>query len=504
MSKRSSPAPLVIRADASPDIGTGHVMRCLAIAQTWQAEGGTVHVIGQMTSGLEERLETEGGAVQEVDSTPGCESDALETAQMARERGATWCVIDGYHFDGLYQRRLREEGVRVLVLDDYGHADRYEADLVVNQNIDAEASLYRNRAEHTDLLLGPRFALLRGEFWPWRESRRSLQSEAHRVLVTLGGADPENCTEKVVDALGQLEREGLQCTVVVGGSNPHTSSIRTAAERADVSIDLRSNVSNMAALMAEHDIAASAGGSTCWELAFMGIPNVILVLADNQRGIAEGLDDEGTALNLGWHEEVDRGDLARAIDTLLSNDDRRIEMAKTAMRLVDGCGSDRVVSQMNGRLFLRPVQKADCEIIWRWANDPTVRERSYEEDPIPWEEHKEWFSQKLSDPFSMIFLGEDEDGPVGQVRFDVEDGVAVISVVVASEKRGRGYGTALITQGTERCLRTQDADRVDAYIKKTNEASIRAFKKAGYRLREEGTVEGESSYRFSKHRYHEQ
>ncbi len=346
MSKPSSPEPLVIRADASPKIGTGHVMRCLALAQSWQAVGGTVHVIGQITDGLEERLREEGIPVKVLESKPGSKDDALQTAQAVQRHGATWCVVDGYHFDEQYQRCLRGGGIQVLFLDDYGHADRYEAELVLNQNIDAEASLYRDRAEHTDLLLGPRFSLLRKEFSPWREPRRTPRSEAHRVLVTLGGGDPDNCTEKAVRALGQLEKEGLRCTVVVGESNPHKSSICAAAERAEIPINLRSNVSDMAALMAEHDIAVSAGGSTCWELAFMGIPNVILVLADNQRGIAEGLEEAGTALNLGWHEKVEKKEITEQIEKLLRNDEKRLRVARKAQELVDGRGTERVLGKM--------------------------------------------------------------------------------------------------------------------------------------------------------------
>lgn len=338
--------PLLIRADASPEIGTGHVMRCLALAQTWQAEGGKVYFIGEITGELESRLREEGIRAWSLESTPAKEEDALETGWKAQEIRASWVVVDGYHFDGLYQRWLREEGAGVLVLDDYGHADRYEANLVLNQNIDAEAALYRNRTEDTDLLLGPRFALLRREFWPWREPRRTLRKEASRVLVTLGGADPANCTKAVVEALGLLDQKDLRCTVVVGGSNPHKASVTAAAERIGVPVDLRSDVDDMASLMAEHDIAVSAGGSTCWELAFMGIPNVILVLADNQRGIAEGLDEAGTALNLGWHEEVGKEEIADQIKTLLRNDEQRLRMARRAKELVDGRGTERVLREM--------------------------------------------------------------------------------------------------------------------------------------------------------------
>jgi len=338
--------PLFIRADGSPEMGTGHVMRCLALAQAWQTEGGEVHFIGEGTEGLEKRLEEEGIAVRPLESTPGNEQDALETARKARDAGASWVVVDGYHFDGSYQHRLQKEGLRVLFLDDYGHAERYEADLVLNQNIDAEASLYADTSDDTELLLGPRYALLRKEFWPWREPRRTPQSEANRVLVTLGGADPDNCTKAVVEALNLVDDDGLRCTVVVGGSNPHRASVEAAAERIGGSMDFRSNVEDMASLMAEHDIAVSAGGSTCWELAFMGIPTVILVLADNQHGIAEGSDEAGTALNLGWHEEIEKEEIADQVETLLRNEVKRLQMAREAQKLVDGRGVERVFEEM--------------------------------------------------------------------------------------------------------------------------------------------------------------
>lgn len=490
--------PLLIRADASAEIGTGHVMRCLALAQAWQSKGGAVHFIGGVPRGLEKRLRDDGVTIWNLGPGTEKKEDALETARRAREVGASWVVVDGYHFDGLYQHWLRAEGIRVLFLDDYGHAERYEADLVLNQNIDAEATLYDDRSKETELLLGPRYALLRKEFWAWREPRRTPQPEANRVLVTLGGSDPENCTGMVVEALGILNREDLHCTVVIGGGNLDESPI-AAAKQTDASVDFRVDVSNMASLMAEHDVAVSAAGSTCWELAFMGIPNVIIVLADNQRGIAEKLDEIGASRNLGWHEEVGQVDVASALDSILGDENKYLEMAESAMDVVDGWGAGRVACELAGQLFFRPVQEADCEVLWRWANDPEVRECSYDENPIPWEEHRDWFSRKLSDPSSKIFVAEDGEGPVGQVRFDVVGDVAVISVVVDPEKRGRGHGTDLLKRGTERYIQTAEVPRVDAYIKKGNEASIRAFEKAGYRFREETKVKGDLSYRFSRH-----
>jgi UDP-2,4-diacetamido-2,4,6-trideoxy-beta-L-altropyranose hydrolase len=333
-------------------------MRCLALAQAWQVAGGSVSFVGTLTPAVAERLESERIDIRPPGAEPGTPEEAAETAQCAEKVGASWVVVDGYHFESQYQRRLREEGRRVLFIDDYGHADWYDADLVLNQNIDAEATLYEERAPHTDLLLGPKFALLRKEFWPWREPRRTPRTRASRVLVTLGGADPDNLTTRVVRGLGQFDAEDVRVTVLVGGSNPHERAVRAAAKASGESVEVRSDVDDMASLMAESDVAVSAGGSTCWELAFMGIPNVIVVLAENQRGIAKGLDEAGTAINLGWHESVEATAIRDRVELLLTDEGRRLRMAQAAQRLVDGNGTGRVLDKMQSK---RPAHTSTVE-----------------------------------------------------------------------------------------------------------------------------------------------
>jgi len=469
-------------------------MRCLALAQAWQEKGGKVHVRGRMPDGLRTRLVGEGVELVEVEKEGGTPSDARATAACAEEIGASWIVVDGYHFGAAYQRNLREAGHRVLFIDDYGHADRYEADLVLNQNIDAKEGLYADRAEHTDLLLGPTFALLRKEFWPWREPRREIRSEAEHILVTLGGADPDNVTTEAVKALGSLEASGVRATAVIGGSNSHENAIRAAAKSAGVPIDVRQNVDDMAELMADSDIAVSAGGSTCWELAFMGIPNVVIILAENQKGIARGLDEAGTGVNLGWHKNVSTSETESALGTLLRNERKRHQMAEKAQTLVDGWGTKRVVSSTTHELWIRTVQEQDCELLWRWANDPKVRENAYNSDPIPWEDHKEWFEKKLENDSSKIYVAEVGSDLIGQIRFDLEEAVAVVDVSVAESKRGKGYGIKLIERGTRRFLKESGVERVDAYVKANNNASRRAFEKAGYAFKEETEKKGYRSY----------
>lgn len=336
--------PLIIRADASPRIGTGHVMRGLALAQAWMARGGAVYLLAaHLTPALEKRLVDEGLHLERLEVEPGTGADAAQVKAALREYGANWVVVDGYHFDGMYQRWLKEVGARVLFVDDYGHCDRYVADLVLNQNIDAEEAWYANRAESTKVLLGPRYALLRKEFWPWREPRRQPAERGQRVLVTLGGGDPDNVTSMVVRALDQLSERDVEVTLIVGGSSPHLDAIKKAVEDVSLSINLRHDVDQMAMFMAEADVAVSAGGSTCWELAFMGIPNSIIVLADNQRGIASGLDAAGVSINLGWYETLEEAAVTDSVQSLLHDDAQRFEMTARGQELVDGRGTHRIL-----------------------------------------------------------------------------------------------------------------------------------------------------------------
>jgi len=276
--------PLLVRVDASAQIGTGHLMRCLALAQAWRDVGGRVVFLMAMESPpLEARLRSEGMEVVHLPVQPGSMDDAIQTADFARQLGADWVVVDGYHFGAEYQRIIKDSGLRLLFIDDIGHAEHYSADLVLNQNIHAHEGLYQNREPYTRLLLGTRYVLLRREFLKWRGWKREIPEVARKVLVTMGGSDPDNVTLKVIQALHQVDMDGLEAIVVVGGSNPNYEELQSAVQDSRFPIRLESNVTNMPERMAWADVAVSAGGSTSWELAFMGVPILNLILAENQQ-----------------------------------------------------------------------------------------------------------------------------------------------------------------------------------------------------------------------------
>lgn len=489
--------PLIIRADANAHIGTGHLMRCLALAQGWQTQGGqAIFVTACESDSLLRRLSDEGFQVVTLERTHPDPADWEITSEALSAHPGAWVALDGYHFDPAYQRWIREAGHPLLVIDDMAHLDHYYADIVLNQNIHAEKLDYSCES-HTRLLLGTRYALLRSEFLAWRGWQREIPEVARKVLVTLGGGDPDNQTLKIIRALQQVEVEGLDVVVVVGASNPHFDELQSAARNSQCVIRLVRNATNMPELMAWADVAVSAGGSTCWELAFMGLPTLILIVADNQRPIAEQLDIMGMAVNLGWYEGLSSTEVVEAITHSLMTPKMRVEMARRGQELVDGEGVARVLMCLRDKeLRLRHVREEDCKMLWEWVNDPEVRGAAFSSDAaIPWEDHVQWFMRKLHDANCFLFIALDnQDTPVGQVRFDVKnDDETEIGVSIDRSRREAGYGSLLINMAVEEIFRVTPVRAVHAFIKPYNEGSIRAFEKAKFKRLGMETVRGNTA-----------
>lgn len=342
---------IIIRADASTQIGTGHVMRCLALAQAGQEQGWQVLFIlasANKSSALESRLLLNGMKVVYLSVEIGSSEDAQQTMDFAQQFAAQWIVVDGYNFGADYQKTIKCFGMSLLFIDDYGHAEYYYADLVLNQNISVHQDLYINREPYTNLLLGTAYTLLRKEFRQWRKWHKKINSCASKILVTFGGSDPDNVTVKVIQSL-LFVSNNLEVIVVVGGSNPHYKKLESFIEsntQSYLAISLQQNVNNMPELMAWADIAIAAGGSTNWELAFMGLPSIVITIADNQKAIAAELDRQGVIINLGWHQDVTIEQIVLVLRELIGDRHKREDMSQKGRKLVDGNGASRVASQM--------------------------------------------------------------------------------------------------------------------------------------------------------------
>ena len=487
------PFPLFIRADASVSIGTGHIMRMIALGQAWQAQGGEVHFLcAEITPALEQRLASKGFHLLRIDATLGSPEDLSETMHLIAEtlqadRKNARVVLDGYHFGSDYQLGIKTAGFTLLVVDDYGHADFYHADWVLNQNISAREELYAKRSPATKLLLGPKFAMLRKEFLTYKGWQREIAPVAKKILVTLGGSDPDNVTLQVIQALIDLD---LHVKVVIGGSNPHLREIENfirSQNNSTALIEVIVNATNMPELMVWADIAVAAAGSTSWELAFTGLPNLVFVLADNQVEIAEGLSARQVAISIGRPSPDALVYFKEKLSQLAVSHTERHRISEVSHELVDGSGAKRVLAEMVAdSLLLKRVEPGDFKILWEWANDPLVRQASFEVPSIPWEEHLEWCNRKMADASCFFYLASFQSGePVGQVRFDIENQEAIVSIGLASSLRGRGLGLAVLLKATALFFENSNAKKIHAFIKPTNHASVRLFEAAGFSWLEE-------------------
>jgi UDP-2,4-diacetamido-2,4,6-trideoxy-beta-L-altropyranose hydrolase len=475
---------LIIRSDASVEIGTGHIMRCLALAQALQEQGGqAIFVFANKSSALENRLLLEGMQVVYLSVESGSTEDAKQTMNFSLIFNAQWIVIDGYQFGSEYQKIIKNSGVNLLFIDDYGHAEIYSADLVLNQNISAQSEWYQYRSPHTQLLLGERYTLLRKEFTTWRGYQKQITDNVKNILITLGGSDPNNITAWILEALQLVKIPSLHLTVVIGGSNPHHKSLEYLAHKCIHSIRLLKDVVDMPQLIAEADLAIAAGGSTNWELALLGLPSLILTLAENQSAIAQTLHEKGIVISLGHAEEVKQEDFLYQFESLCYDRQKREKMSQAGQTLIDGKGCDRILVKLQKALLrLRPVSDKDCKLIWCWSNEPTTRKASFQTALISWEDHTQWFQQKLQDLDCYFWIAMNEqDQPIGQVRLEaISPQVAQISISIDTEYRRNGLGTHLLTLGVQTFLSQTQFLSISAWIKSDNLASCQMFEKVDF------------------------
>ena len=328
---------LVVCANATARIGSGHVVRCLALAQAWMRQGGEVVFLSYFEeSTWAKRLDAAGVSLVALQSDDHNNQVSL-TLEALQDFPKAPVVLDGYDFSPQLRREIREAGHWLLCLDDVGSC--LNCDALLNQNLGAEL-LFPAIGYDSHLLLGPRFALLREEFVAWRGWQRPIRLNANRVLVTLGGSDPYNRTYDVVSALRTLDGADWQVRVLLGASYKHDESIFHCIG-ADQRFEVVHDAQNMPQQLAWADIAVAGAGSVCWELAFMGLPALLLVCADNQRLIAQALKERGFAFNLGeppWNFSL----LSETVKTLASDLAMRRTMGRIGQDLVDGIGADRV------------------------------------------------------------------------------------------------------------------------------------------------------------------
>jgi UDP-2,4-diacetamido-2,4,6-trideoxy-beta-L-altropyranose hydrolase len=476
-------APLaVFRADAGATIGWGHVMRCAALAHVlrdsgWRCAWATLSDNAAMTTRLAAHFDEFIDLVPDQDLAP----DQFEPRQMQAHwpDGCRLLVVDHYQRDAAYASSCRGWADRILAIDDL--AERaHDCDLLLDMAPNCDETKYRARVlDDATLLLGPAYALLRPEFATTRRRilPRRYDGAARRILLALGATNPKGILDTVLDAIEQASVD-LAPDLILAWNTPDKD--RLAARVALAGGQIHIDVDNMAELMAAADLAVGAGGMSSWERCSLGLPTLLLVIADNQMANAKALSALGAAQTV----TADTASLVGAINALAGDGDALKSMSQAASRLSDGLGAVRVCQAVgpvpqarDGQpVRLRPVQAADGDLILAWQRQPETR-RFARNSGVPGEaEHLAWMRTKLDDPGCIMNLILHGEAPAGIVRLDRAVVGYEVSIAIDPERFRMAIGSIALAL-LHQLLPDED---LWAHVHDENVASRTMFRRAGY------------------------
>ena len=492
---------VVFRTDASTQIGSGHVMRCLTLAEGLRDKGVEVRfVCRELPGNLNAMIAAKGFALwrlpasgepaagldwnrhanwlvvdwrQDVDETLAC--------LHALDGPADWLVVDHYALDRRWEVRMRPVAGNIMVIDDL--ADReHDADLLLDQNLYAQMETrYQGYVPaKCRQLLGPGYALLRSEFAAARRGLRQRRGELANLLIFYGGGDPTDETSKALTAIKHAQLPDFQVDVVVGAANPNKDKV---AERCRLlGARFHCQTSDMAELMNTADLMLCAGGTTTWERCALGVPALVTATALNQEEVAVNSARNGLAFYLGKPRDVTAQLIAKALAVLAALPETLQLYAEKARAAVDGRGVQRVVAILVApRIALRPAVWEDCDAVHQWRNAEETRRYIFDPEPIPLDAHRRWFRAALDNHERILLIGKIGEIPIGVVRYDLAGDEALISVYLVPGMQGQGLGPRLIDSGSDWLKQNyRGVRRIKAEIMRENRSSIKAFELAGY------------------------
>lgn len=329
-----APMNIVFRVDASEKIGTGHIMRCLTFADDLKTRGAEATFICRKAQGsFEDVIQKKGHEVRMLEGeNASWEEDAQQTIAALAGQKACCLIVDHYALDSKWEQKLRSSAAKIMVIDDL--ADRsHDCDFLLDQNFyfDAERRYENLAPSHCKRFIGPRYALLRPQFREARKYLRPRDGHLHRILVSFGGSDLSNETLKALKALQEFE--DLYVEVVVGINSPHRESIEQLCMGIR-NFSLHVGIENMAIIMMHADLAIGACGTTTWERCYLGLPSLVVILADNQKESSEALDKLGVVKNLGWHYQVAEATFAKAIKDAYDDPAAMRQMSQRALSMM--------------------------------------------------------------------------------------------------------------------------------------------------------------------------
>ena len=424
-------------------IGSGHVMRCLTLADALSELGNkVVFICKDHNSNLINKITNSGYEVKvlsvssskEVNSQlvhaewlgGTQEDDAEKTIAAIKSVDVDWMIVDHYALDENWHKRVRAHVKRIFVIDDLGDR-KHDCDILLDQNLGSTIEKYQDMVpKDCELLLGPEYALLRPEFAQWRQKsleRRRHVSAPRNILVSFGGVDSKNITTDVINELSKISNlDEAEVNVVLGSQSPYIKGVEMAAKQSPLKINVHVDTKRMAELMSQADLAIGASGSSSWERCALGLPTINYVIADNQKPIAKELAKNGASITI--QSTKDLSDAIGKIKESLN------ALSLASAGLVDGIGVSRVIDSLLLRFFsiltndfcltaqdLTKLSMHKSIEVLEARNHPDVRVNMFNKEIISLDEHFAFVESLSADNTSRHFLVSHDEMFVGVVNF---------------------------------------------------------------------------------------
>lgn len=476
----SSPRAL-FRCDASPAVGAGHVTRCLALAEALVDAGWRItFAVGRGTVAIVPAVGAKEFSVIEV---AGDTHDEPALLQNSVPGTIDLLVVDHYQRDIHFEEACRGWARQILVLDD-ATGRQHDCDFLIDAAASDRTIYAGGVPAQARLLLGPDYALMRRAFVAKRAEalRHHDGRPVENILVSFGATDPWNVTPVALDALAEMANE-FSITVALSSQAPHLDKVR---DKLSGPMRLRLDA-DMPALMAGADFAVGAAGVSTYERAVLGLPSLIVTVADNQRGIMKIVTEAGGAIDAGPFDPTLAMRLLPIMQKLVAEPSARIRMSRVAASLVDGRGAQRLLVALAGPIMansgvnvrLRLAEGDDEEWLLALQQMPEIRRHFRNPEAPGADEHAHWMARALANWNAMFLIIEADGERAGYLRLDRHDGgdaVFEISVAVCPKFHGQGIGSTALALGR----RVRPAAVFNAEVFPQNVASTALFTRAGF------------------------
>jgi UDP-2,4-diacetamido-2,4,6-trideoxy-beta-L-altropyranose hydrolase len=491
---------IIIRADASIHIGSGHIMRCLVLAEALKDTGHQVSFASRAQQGDSiEFVKKKGFTVHEL-VRPNVWLTPLNSADYAAWLQVPWqedaqslfenihdidlIIVDHYGLNGEWEQQVQfHYDCKVVVIDDLVRS--HKADMIIDQTLLRDNEEYKLANPNTFLLTGCDYALLNPLFASYRKKQFiqvKVLSKPIELIVSMGGIDKPNATLKVLEALLLYKNKlDIHVTVLLSNKAPNYDHVKNFCLSHDRWITHLDFVENMAEILSQQCVAVGAPGGSSWERACLGIPNIIIPLAENQLDICHGLVKVGAALPLNF-TDIESG-FAEVFNTLI---DEWATLRAANLLLCDGDGVLRVVQCINtllshtdNSIVLRRAIITDIKQVYEWQCMPETRKFALTPEMPTWEGHKSWMERKLQSTKDYFYIVEtlNKQDSIGVLRLDeTADGHYIISIFIDPAQFGQGFAKKVLTYVDQ----IHPDIMIQAIVLEENIASQRLFSAANY------------------------